>query len=70
MSEKDLIYLRDLVAFRDDLIKIRVSLGNRLGAKKKNGNWFFLRRYSVCRNKHTVLLKDQENMPAMKNNAT
>jgi hypothetical protein len=36
MSEKELIYLRDLVAFRDDLIKIRVSLGNRLGAKKKN----------------------------------
>ena len=60
MSEKELIYLRDLVAFRDDLIKIRVALGNRLGAKKKNGDWFFLRRYSVCRNKHAVLLKDEE----------
>lgn len=60
MNEKDLIYLKDLVAFRDDLIKIRVALGNRLGAKKKNSDWVFVRRYSVCKNKHAVLLKDDE----------
>ena len=60
MSEKDLIYLKDLVAFRDDLIKIRVALGNRLGAKKKNSDWIFVRRYTTCKNKHAVLLKDDE----------
>jgi hypothetical protein len=35
MSEKDLVNLRDLVAFRDDLIKLRVAYGNRIGAKKR-----------------------------------
>ncbi len=35
MSEKELIYLKDLIAFRDDLIKIRVAFGNRIGAKKQ-----------------------------------
>ena len=60
MSEKDLMYLKDLVAFRDDLIKIRVALGNRLGAKKKNSDWIFLRRYSVCKNKHAILLKEDD----------
>ena len=34
MSEKELIYSKDLTAFRDDLIKVRVSFGNRIGAKK------------------------------------
>jgi len=58
MSEKELIYLKDLVAFRDDLIKIRVAFGNRIGAKKQNNGWVFLRRYSVCRNKHAILLKE------------
>jgi len=60
MNEKDLMYLKDLVAFRDDLIKIRVALGNRLGAKKKNSDWIFLRRYSVCKNKHAILLKEDD----------
>jgi len=60
MSEKGLIYLKDLVAFRDDLIKIRVSFGNHIGAKKKKSDWVFLRRYTVCKNKHAVLLKDDE----------
>ncbi|MFP3202845.1 MAG: hypothetical protein RXR43_11640 [Sulfolobus sp.] len=58
--DKELLYLKDLVRFRDDLIKLRVSLGNRIGAKKKNGGWVFLRRYSVCKNKHAVLLRDDE----------
>jgi len=60
MSEKDLIYLKDLVAFRDDLIKIRVAFGNRIGAKKEKSDWIFTRRYTVCKNKHAVLLKDDE----------
>ena len=60
MNEKDLMYLKDLVAFRDDLIKIRVALGNRLGAKKKNSDWIFLRRYSICKNKHAILLKEDD----------
>jgi len=60
MSEKELIYLKDLVAFRDDLIKIRVAFGNRIGAKKEKSDWVFLRRYTVCKNKHAVLLKDDE----------
>ncbi len=60
MSENDLIYLKDLVAFRDDLIKIRVAFGNRIGAKKEKSDWVFLRRYTVCKNKHAVLLKEDE----------
>ena len=60
MSEKELIYLKDLVAFRDDLIKIRVAFGNRVGARKGKNDWVFLRRYSVCENKHAVLLKEDE----------
>ena len=61
MSEKDLIYSKDLTAFRDDLIKVRVSFGNRIGAKKdKNNGWVFLRRYTVCKNKHAILLKDDK----------
>lgn len=59
-NEKELVNLRDLVAFRDDLIKIRVSLGNRIGAKKDGNNWLFLKRYTVCKNRHTVLLKEDE----------
>lgn len=60
MSEKELIYLKDLVRFREDLIKLRVALGNRIGAKKDKNGWVFLRRYTVCKNKHTVLLKEDE----------
>jgi len=60
MSEKELVYLKDLVRFRDDQIKLRVSLGNRIGAKKNGNGWVFLRRYTVCKNKHAVLLKEDE----------
>ena len=60
MSEKELVYLKDLVRFRDDQIKLRVSLGNRIGAKKNGNGWVFLRRYTVCKNKHEVLLKEDE----------
>jgi len=60
MSEKELIYLRDLVAFRDDLIKRRVAFGNRIGAKKEGSSWIFLRRYSVCSYKHAILLKEDD----------
>jgi hypothetical protein len=60
MSEKDLVNLRDLVAFRDDLIKLRVAYGNRIGAKKEKNGWVFIRRYSVCKNNHLVLLKEDE----------
>jgi len=60
MSEKELIYLRDLVTFRDDLIKLRVALGNRIGARKDKNDWVFLRRYSVCKNKHAILLKEDD----------
>ena len=60
MSEKELIYLKDLVAFRDDLIKIRVAFGNRIGAKKEGNGWVFLIRYSVCKNNHMILLKEDE----------
>ncbi len=60
MSEKELIYLKDLVRFREDLIKLRVALGNRIGAKKDKNGWVFLRRYTVCKNKHAVLLKEDE----------
>lgn len=34
MSEKELMLLKDLVRYREDVIKLRVSLGNRIGAKK------------------------------------
>ena len=60
MSEKELIYLKDLVRYRDDLIKLRVALGNRIGAKKDKSGWVFLRRYTVCKNKHAILLKEDE----------
>ena len=60
MSEKELMYLKDLVAFRDDLIKIRVAFGNRVGARKDKSDWVFLRRYTVCENRHAVLLKEDE----------
>jgi hypothetical protein len=60
MSEKELVYLKVLVRFRDDQIKLRVSLGNRIGAKKNGNGWVFLRRYTVCKNKHEVLLKEDE----------
>jgi predicted RNA-binding Zn-ribbon protein involved in translation (DUF1610 family) len=60
MSEKELIYLKDLVRFRDDEIKYRISFGNRIGAKKNGNGWVFLRRYTVCKNKHAVLLKEDE----------
>ena len=60
MSEKELIYSKDLTAFRDDLIKVRVSFGNRIGAKKDKNGWVFLRRYTVCKNKHAILLKEDK----------
>ncbi len=60
MSEKDLEYLKDLVTFRDDLIKLRVAFGNRIGARKDKNDWVFLRRYTVCRNKHMILLKGDD----------
>ena len=58
--EKELVHLRDLVAFRDDVIKLRVAFGNRIGAKKEKGDWTFVRKYSTCKNSHIVLLKDEE----------
>ena len=60
MSEADLVPLRDLVAFRDDIIKLRVAFGNRIGAKKENNKWVFLRRYTACKNGHMILLKEDE----------
>ncbi len=60
MSEADLVHLRDLVEFRDDIIKLRVAFGNRIGAKKENNNWVFIRRYSACKNGHMILLKEDE----------
>jgi len=60
MGEADLMYLKDLVAFRDDLIKVRIAFGNRMGAKKEKNDWVFLRRYSVCKNDHMILLKEDE----------
>ena len=60
MSEADLMHLKDLVMFREDIIKLRVALGNRIGAKKENNKWVFLRRYSVCDNNHMILLKEDE----------
>jgi len=60
MSERDLEYLKVLVAFRDDIIKLRVEFGNRIGAKKVNSKWVFTRKYSICKNNHLVLLKDEE----------
>jgi len=54
------MYLKDLVAFRDDLIKLRIAFGNRIGAKKEKNDWVFLRRYSVCKNDHMILLKEDE----------
>jgi len=72
MSEKELIYSKDLTAFRDDLIKVRVSFGNRIGAKKdKNNGWVFLRRYTVCKNKHanfaTKRISKETNAPSAAN---
>ena len=55
-----MVHLRDLVAFRDDVIKLRVAFGNRIGAKKEKGDWTFVRKYSTCKNSHIVLLKDEE----------
>jgi predicted RNA-binding Zn-ribbon protein involved in translation (DUF1610 family) len=60
VSERDLMYLKDLVAFRDDLIKLRVAYGNRIGAKKDKNNWVFTKRYSLCKNNHIILLKEDE----------
>ena len=60
MSEADLIYLKDLVAFWDDLTKLRVAFGNRIGAKKEKSNWVFRRRYTICKNDHMILLKEDE----------
>jgi hypothetical protein len=60
MSERELMLLKDLVRYRDDIIKLRVSLGNRIGAKKSGNGWTFKKRYSICKNKHAVLLKEDE----------
>ena len=60
VNEKDLMYLKDLIAYRDDLIELRKAFGNRIGAEKENNGWVFLRRYTICNNKHAVLLKKDE----------
>jgi len=60
VNEKDLMYLKDLIAYRDDLIELRKAFGNRIGAEKENNGWVFLRRYTICSNKHAVLLKKDE----------
>lgn len=57
MSEKELSFLEDLIAYRRDIIEMRVLWGNRIGAKKGKNGWVFLKRYSLCRNKHAVLLR-------------
>lgn len=64
MSEKDLIYLKDLVSYRDDIIKLRTAYGNRIGAKRTSNGWVFNRRYTLCKNNHTVLLKEDEKRDA------
>jgi predicted RNA-binding Zn-ribbon protein involved in translation (DUF1610 family) len=60
MSEKDLEVLKDLVPFREGLTKLRVEFGNRIGAEKEGGRWVFRRRYTLCENKHMILLKEGE----------
>ncbi|MCI4407543.1 MAG: hypothetical protein JHC26_00490 [Thermofilum sp.] len=60
MSERDLMNLKDLVALREDLIKLRIALGNRIGARRGENGWVFIKRYSVCKNNHMILLKEDE----------
>jgi ribosomal protein L34E len=60
MSERDLEVLENLVPFREGLVKLRVEFGNRIGVEKEGGRWVFRRRYSLCENKHVILLKKDE----------
>jgi hypothetical protein len=59
-SEPSIRRLKELIEIRDDIVKLMIQIGNRIGAKKKGSKWVFGRKYSVCENHHEVLLKEDE----------
>jgi len=60
-GEPNIRWLKELVEIRDDIVKLMIQIGNRIGAKKVGSKWAFTRRYSVCENHHEILLKEEEN---------
>jgi len=58
--EKELMHLKELIAFREGVMKSRVKYGNMISAHKEGGKWVFLRRYSICKNRHMILLKKDQ----------
>jgi len=58
--EKELSHLKELLVYRDGNVKLRVMLGNMIGARKEGGKWVFLKRYSICKNRHMILLKKDQ----------
>jgi predicted RNA-binding Zn-ribbon protein involved in translation (DUF1610 family) len=58
--DRELMHLKELIAFRDGIVESRVKYGNMLGAHKEGGKWVFIRRYSVCKNRHMILLKKDQ----------
>jgi predicted RNA-binding Zn-ribbon protein involved in translation (DUF1610 family) len=59
-NKPNLRRLKEMVEVRDDIVKLMVQTGNRIGAKRKGNKWVFIRKYSVCENNHEVLLKEDE----------
>jgi len=59
-GEANVRKLKELIEIRDDVLKLMIQIGNRIGAKKKGSKWEFMRRYSVCENHHEILLKEDE----------
>jgi endogenous inhibitor of DNA gyrase (YacG/DUF329 family) len=59
-GEPSIRKLKELIEIRDDLVKLMIQIGNRVGAKKDGSKWVFVRRYSVCENHHEILLKGDE----------
>ena len=59
-TEPNIRWLKELVEIRDDIVKLMIQIGNRIGAKKKGSKWVFVRRYSVCPNHHEILIKEDE----------
>lgn len=60
-TEPNIRWLKELNETRDDITKLMMQVGNRIGAKKDGSKWVFVRRYSVCENHHEILLKEDEN---------
>jgi len=58
--ERELMHLKELLAYRGGVVDLRVKYGNMINAHKEGNKWVFVRRYSICKNKHKILLKQDQ----------